>query len=217
YRYMTEVFKEVAKKEDVIYSRTIPWGYSETFTSFPGTISLRPETLEMLLEDHIDSLVKFGLDHFMFVCGHKGNLPILEQLGRNIRKKHGLRVATIEPLSWFSDEWKEKTYNQKDPWIGHGSDPMMSISMHLFPDDVRTDLLESGQVTQWDSNVVKGTQLTTNGNTWHMYFNYDELTPNGVSGDAKLANEDIGRKAFNRMVSIASDIVKQFSNMNTKI
>lgn len=217
YRYMTEICRMVSERIGAITCPTIPWGYSDTFKEFPGTITIRPETLMMLLEDHLDCLLRFELDHIMFVCGHKGNLPILEQLGRKIKEKYGIRVATIEPLAWFSEEWKEEVYGDKNAWLGHGADPMLSIAMHLFPDDVRMDLIEPGNLPSWEDNPVKGTRLITDGSEWHMYFGYEELTPNGVNGDVNIASAEVGRKAVERLVDISCEIAEQFKKMNTKV
>lgn len=216
YRYMTEVCREVANKTGAISCPTIPWGYSETFKNFPGTITIRPETLKMILIDHIESLVKFGLDHIMFVCGHKGNLPILEQVSREIKRKYGLRIATIEPLGWFDADWKKEVYGSDNVAIGHGSDPMLSIAMHLFPEEVQMDLYEEGHEMKWNNLKVNGvSNLYTNGNVWHMYLDYDELAPNGVIGDAKNASAEVGEKTVDRMIDISCEIVKEFAEVNT--
>lgn len=217
YRYMTEICRTVAEKTGALSCPTIPWGYSETFKPFPGTISIRPDTLAMILEDHIESLVRFDLDHIIFVCGHKGNLPILEQVGRKVKEKYDLRVATIEPLSWFSEDWKREVYGKDDAWLGHGADPMLSIAMHLFPDDVRMDLIEPGTFPEWNGKKVMGTNLTTKESNWHMYFDYNELTPNGVNGDPYIASESVGRQAVDRLIDISCAIVKEFSDMDTHI
>ena len=86
YRYATVVARRIAEQAEAIVAPTIPWGYSEHFRPFPGTLSVRPETLTLLLEDTCDGFVRFGLDHLLFVCGHKGNMPILEQVANCARR-----------------------------------------------------------------------------------------------------------------------------------
>jgi len=218
YRYTTEICRQVAEKTGAISCPTIPWGYSEYFKNYPGTISIRPETLSMILEDHIDCLLRFGLDHIMFVCGHKGNLPIIEQLARKIKELHGLRVATIEPLSWFTDEWKREVYGKDQVNTGHGSDPMLSLAMHLFPEEVRMDLYEAGNEPKWKNNIVQGvSNFSSEGNNWHLYLDYDELAPNGVIGDPLLASQEVGSRTLNRLVEISATIVNTFANVDTVI
>jgi len=218
YRYMTEICREVAKRTGAISVPTIPWGYSEVFKNFPGTITIRPDTLKALLIDHIESLVKFGLDHIMFVCGHKGNLPILEQLAREIKDRYKLRVATIEPIGWFDDAWKKEVYGTSDVHIGHGSDPMLSLAMELFPEDVREDLYEEGHKSEWNGHQTQGVaNFYSNDDIWYMYLDYDDIAPNGVIGDAKHASAEVGKRTVERMINISSRIVKDFAKIDTRI
>lgn len=218
YRYMTEICREVAERTGAISCPTIPWGYSEVFKNFPGTITIRPETLKAILKDHIDCFLRFGLDHIMFVCGHKGNIPILEQLGREIKEQYGLRVATIEPLGWFDEDWKKEVYGVKNADTGHGSDPMLSIAMHLFPEEVRMDLYEEGHEMKWEQHSLQGaTNLLTDNNPWHIYLDYDEIAPNGVVGDAKYASPEVGQRTVERMVNISEKIVNEFAKIDTHL
>lgn len=218
YRYTTEICRQVAEATGAISCPTIPWGYSEYFKPFPGTISIRPETLTMILEDHLDCLLRFGLDHIMFVCGHKGDLPILEQLGRKIRVEHKLRVATMEPIAWFTEEWKREVYGVEKPWTGHGTDPMQSFAMHLYPEEVRLDLIEPGNKAVWNGQPFQGTAATfTEGNIWHMYLDYNELTPNGVIGDVTLPSAEVGRRTLDRLVEIGSKVVRRFAEIDTRL
>lgn len=219
YRYTTEIARRVAEATGAISCPTIPWGYSPYFKPFPGTISIRPETLTMILEDHLDCLLRFGLDHIMFVCGHKGDLPILEQLGRKVAATHGLRVATMEPIAWFTEEWKREVYGKEKAWTGHGTDPMMSLGMHLFPQEIRLDLVEAGPArSSWNGQPFVGTATTnTDGHAWHMYLDYQELTPNGVLGDHTLASAEVGRRTIDRFVEIGIKVVNRFAEIPTRI
>lgn len=220
YRYTTEMATAMAQRTNAVVLPTIPWGYSEYFRNYPGTLTVRPETLMLLLEDLTDGLVRFGIDHIMLVCGHKGNLPILEHFGRKFRVKHGLRVATIEPLGWLGPDIYEEVYGTRTPPIGHGSDPMQSLCMYLFPDDVRLDLVEEGTAASWNGLPFKGTATTVNGYTMHLYVNMDEVTEkaggNGVVGDPTLASAERGRVLFNRLVEIGVAMIEKFAEMDTR-
>lgn len=217
YRYTTEISRRIAEQTGAISCPTIPWGYSPYFKPFPGTISIRPETLTMVLEDHLDCLLRFGLDHIMFVCGHKGDLPILEQLGRRIKEEHKLRVATMEPIAWFTDEWKREVYGVEKPVTGHGTDPMQSFAMHLYPGEVRKDLVQPGNTPVWQGQRFQGTASTsTDGNVWHMYMDYNEITANGVIGDISLPSAEVGRRTLDRLVEIGAKVVRRFAEIETR-
>jgi len=218
YRYATEVAVRIAERTGAVVAPTIPWGYSEHFRPFPGTLSVRPETLTMLLEDTCDGFLRFGLDHLLFVCGHKGNMSILEQVGRRLRETHGLRVATIEPWSWLTPAFRREAYGSESVAIGHGSDPMGSLALALYPEDVRKDLLELGQPPAAQELRVKtSAQAEFEGVPVHMYLDFDEVTRNGVMGDPRVSSPDVGRKLLDHVVDIGSRFVTLFAKVATRI
>jgi creatinine amidohydrolase len=218
YRYATEVARRIAEATDALAAPTAPWGYSEHFRPFPGTLSLRPETFAMLLEDVCDGFLRFGLDHLVFLCCHKGNMPIIEQVARRIRETHRLRTATIEPWSWVTPAFKRAVYGDEKAPIGHGSDPMGSLAMALFPDDVRLDLVEAGGKAAFGGLAFQSSsQASVEGVPVFVYLDYDEVTPNGVMGDPKLSSPEVGRKLLDHVVGIGSKFVRQFAAMPTRI
>jgi creatinine amidohydrolase len=218
YRYATLVARRIAEETGALAAPTIPWGYSDYFRPFPGTLSVRPETLTLLLEDICDGFTRFGLDHLLFVCCHKGNLPILEQVGRRLRETHRLRTATIEPWAWMTPAFKRAVYGDEQPSIGHGSDPMGSLAMATFPDEVRPDLREAAPAPTFGGLPFQSSSLATfEGHPVHVYLDFDEVTANGVTGNPALSSAEIGRKLLDHVVEIGSKFVRQFASMPTRI
>ncbi len=218
YRYATIVARRIAERTGAIAAPTIPWGYSDYFRPFPGTLSLRPETLTLLLADICDGFTRFGLDHLLFVCCHKGNLPIIEQVARRLRETHGLRTATIEPWAWLTPAFKREAYGDEKAPIGHGSDPMGSLAMATFPDELRPDLMEAGPKPVFGGLPFQTSSVATfEGVPVHVYLDFDEVTPPGVMGDPKLSSAEAGRKLLDRVVEIGSKFVEQYKTMPTRI
>lgn len=217
YRYMDVVSDLIAQNTGAIHAPTIPWGYSEYFKHFPGCLTLKPDTLKAILFDTLDGFLRYKLDHFVFVCGHKGDMPILEQVAREIKDQHHIRIATIEPLSWLTGDFMRKVYGVEKIDIGHGSDPMTSIAMHLFPDDVRMDLLEKGNASAYAGMSVKGMScLDFQGFPAYVYLDTNEIAPNGVLGDASHASAEAGKACVERMVKVGSDFVNWFTQQTTR-
>src|SRR5574337_835812 len=218
YRYATEVARRIAERTGAIAAPTIPWGYSDYFRPFPGTLSLRSETLTLLLQDVCDGFLRFGLDHLLFICCHKGNLPIIEQVARRLRETHRLRTATIEPWAWVTPSFKREAYGSEAVHIGHGSDPMGSLAMALYPDEVRKDLIEAGQMPEFGGVPFRtSSQADFEGVPVYVYLDFDEVTANGVMGDPKHSSGEIGRKLLDHVVKIGSDFARQFAGMPTRI
>lgn len=58
-----------------VYS-SMPFGCSPYFSAFPGTISLKVETLLAVTRDIVGSMYKSGFRRVMFVNGHGGNAAV---------------------------------------------------------------------------------------------------------------------------------------------
>jgi len=58
----------------------MPFGHAAGFTAYPGTVSLRLETLVAVLTEALESLYGQGFRRFLVVNGHGGNVPAEEPL-----------------------------------------------------------------------------------------------------------------------------------------
>jgi creatinine amidohydrolase len=217
YRYMTEVARGIAERTPrTIVAPTIPWGHSEYFKNFPGCMTLRPETLKALLFDTLDAFLRHGVRRLVFVCGHKGNMPMVEQVARQVLEERSIRIATIEPIGWLSRGFLAECYGRADFQVGHGSDPMSSIALHLFPGDARPDLVEDGAASPTFAGLpiqgMSGLQL--DGIAFQWYCNTEELSDNGVLGDPRLASAEVGRRCVERMVDLGSRFVAWFAEQD---
>jgi len=54
------------------------FGHTPIFMAYPGTISLRLETLRLVITDILNSLTTYGFKRILIVNGHGGNMPLEE-------------------------------------------------------------------------------------------------------------------------------------------
>ena len=66
---------EAAEPLGVPVLPVLSYGYTRTFVAYPGSVSLRLETLVAVLRDIFDSLYGQGFRRFVVVNGHGGNTP----------------------------------------------------------------------------------------------------------------------------------------------
>ncbi len=191
-----------AERTGAVVAPVIPFGYSEYFKAYPGTISVRPETLTAVLEDYVDCLLGQGFERIVFFNGHAGNNGLLDHLCRRIRAEHGLRIPVVSPLGARSPELMKQLYGDGSTAIGHGGEPLTSLQMHLNPGAVRLDLAVPGQIHEFHGRKVRGVNQVEFPNVpVQVHFNYDEITdPSGVVGDAREASAEKGRALFESMV-----------------
>src|SRR5699024_12576284 len=77
----------------VVVTPTVNYGVSPHHMDFPGTITLRPETLSDILEDIVSSLKKHGIKKFLFVNAHGGNSTPIAVASENIARQYQVEIA----------------------------------------------------------------------------------------------------------------------------
>ncbi|HWU63154.1 MAG TPA: creatininase family protein [Ensifer sp.] len=90
------VARRLAQAEDGFLLPPIAYGEAWTTGSFPGTISLRPETLQALVTDIGESLKLSGVAALVIVNGHFGNRPPIEYAQRNLIDRHSFPVLCLD-------------------------------------------------------------------------------------------------------------------------
>jgi len=81
-----------SQKSNVIVAPEITMGVTPYFLSYPGTISLRCETLLMVVEDVIRSLYGSGFRRIMILNGHGGNELARDKCVELANELDGLRI-----------------------------------------------------------------------------------------------------------------------------
>jgi creatinine amidohydrolase len=71
---------EAAEPLGVLVLPAMPFGIAPGFSAFPGTVTLRPETLVAVLTEVLETLRGQGFRRFLVVNGHGGNAPAREPL-----------------------------------------------------------------------------------------------------------------------------------------
>jgi len=79
----------------------MPFGVAPAFTAYPGTVSLRLETLVAVLTEALDSLYGQGFRRFLVVNGHGGNTGAEDPLLAWARNRDGARLRFH---SWWASE-----------------------------------------------------------------------------------------------------------------
>lgn len=72
------IARGVGEATNALVAPTINVGMALHHLAFPGSISLRPSTLLLVVRDYLFSLVKAGFTRFYFINGHGGNMATLK-------------------------------------------------------------------------------------------------------------------------------------------
>ncbi|MBD2080356.1 creatininase family protein [Leptolyngbya sp. FACHB-17] len=72
------IAKGVGQSSDALVAPTINVGMALHHLAFPGSMSLRPSTMILVIRDYVSGLAKAGFRKFFFINGHGGNVATLK-------------------------------------------------------------------------------------------------------------------------------------------
>lgn len=217
YAIAETIAERVARQTKSVVSPVIPFGYSEYFRNYPGTITLQPETLALVVNDTVSCLLDQGFRHVILVNGHQGNHPVLMPLVRKIRRQRGVLIPIVAPLGFgLTPEVQRELYG--DTPMGHGGEPIGSVASYLFP-----DLVDVEKAEEWASLPYQGLPATLNGVIFQgrqvgLAINMEDITPeSGSLSDPKLASPERGRRIVEEAVESLSAFVEWFKGVNPAV
>lgn len=82
------VAREVADRLDAVYAPFGPYGVTPIHAGHPGTVTLRRGTFEALLTDICTELVGMGVETFVLVNWHEGNIASMNAVATDMQDRH---------------------------------------------------------------------------------------------------------------------------------
>ncbi len=113
-----------AQQTGVMVAPAVPFGASPYFLDYPGTLSIRLETLFALVEDLVGSLYRQGFRKILFLNGHGGNTPVKTRLQELVNEYPDLR------LRWYA-WWLADSVQQVA--AAHSLEPSHANWLEAFP------------------------------------------------------------------------------------
>lgn len=212
----TEIAKRIAEKTKSLYTPTVPFGNSEYFRSYPGTISLSQNTVVMILEDMCTSLVEHGVRRIIFLNGHAGNKSALDTVARKMRREFNITITAVNLWQMLSKEHKENIYKDDNDPSGHGGEPLTSVMSYLHPEDMRMDLLpDNWQVKEkyHSFSLDNLNEINVKDSKANIYLNMEDISTEGILGNPQNASAERGRKIVEVITDYGIELVKQMEEM----
>ncbi len=220
YIIVDEIAARAADLTGDVVAPTIPYGYSEYFRNYPGTITLRESTLDAVLSDTLDCLLRHGFPRIAIVNGHAGNAGIIDLVTRRFRRTRGLVVPSIAPFQLMqTPEVVERVYGAKVE-LGHSGEPVGSLMMHLRPH--RVQLNRAGA---WGRRKVFGcatepgahlAAIRVEGMRVAVPLDMEDVAPpeTGSLSDPGLGTPERGRAMFEHAVESCAKFLRWFRGID---
>lgn len=203
-----------AERAGAICAPVLPFGYAEFFRGMPGGIQLRADTFVRVLEDMIGAFLDHGLNRVVIVNGHTTNAGLIAQVTHMIRREHGIMVPSLNLWRLLPDALWEDLHGPDAPSArGHGADPLTSVTMHLTPGLIRSDLMaQCARRTVFGlpaSGLFSG--VVYRGAPVDLPLDVTDVTANGIgSGDPGRASADIGAAMVDWLTDYVGDFLGYF-------
>lgn len=193
----------------------LPFGGADFFGTVPGGIALGQHTLKLVLDDMLACLLRHGLDRLIVINGHAGNVQPIHDATQTVYRARRVLIPSF--YLWRIAYGLLPGILDTDTTAraaGHGSDPLASVTMHLFPEWMRPDLVPApAQPPPVMGLPVSGFgTLRFEGTEVQVPVEVDEIAPNGVwHGDPRLSSAETGAQLVEQLVDLGARFVAHYA------
>lgn len=199
------IARGVGEAADAIVAPTINVGMAQHHMAFPGSMSLNPSTLILVIKEWVESLARHGFRRFYFINGHGGNVTTIGAAFQEVYAARSLAPESPERpalactlRNWWQGQKTaallKELFGDKDG--SHATISEVSVTQHLFPDFIkRVD----------DMGPPSGER-----GPWTDAADYRRKFPDGrIGSHPYLASPEAGKRVYETAVAeIAEDFAK---------
>lgn len=172
-------------------------GYSPEHTGFPGTLSLRAETVLALWTEIGRSAAAAGIRKLLVFNSHGGQGALADVVAQALRSEASMIVARC---SYYRLPLPDGWVAERELRFGlHGGQVETSLMLHIAPHLVRRDRIRNfaSSAEPWEASH-HGLQIE--GETG-MGWRAEDLNPEGVTGDASSASAELGARLLDHFAA----------------
>lgn len=215
FRLTEALANDVAKKKHCLVAPTLPFGHANYFKCVPGGISIRAETLSLVLQDMCDAYLQHGLHKILILNGHGGNFAWVREVTEQIYAQQGTIIPSINLWGNIPKQvWQEAFPEHGEQLAGHGAEPIGSLNAYVFPESIRQHA-----ICGWDGNQKhKGMEMSGvsvayfKGLTIQLPLNINDVNSTGVNKGqgTRHSNAKSGEIIFNRMSTLLQEFITMY-------
>ena len=184
----------------------ITYGISPHHMDFPGSATLRIETMLHVLCDVAESVTRHGIKKVLFMNGHGGNRCVLDNACVKLKYEYNIDAYWSSMGTSLVPEQIREQYNLPAKHTGHACEVETSGCLYLCPWTVREDRVK-GEINldgPYAKKLFKEGGMASNFKT--------HVTKNGALGDATKASYEAGKVSveatLDYMVQLVEEIIK---------
>ena len=180
----------------VLFLPTQAVGLSPEHAAFPGTLTLKAETILRLWIDIGESVAAAGIKKLLIFNSHGGQVSVMDLVARDLRARLGLLVYSA---SWFNlpladENGRDVTalFSADEHRFGiHGGAIETSMMLALKPTLV--DMAQAQNFASTAQDRAQSLEILGNGKSAKLGWQMQDYNPAGAVGNAAAASAEKGR------------------------
>ena len=167
-------------------------GASTEHLSFPGTLSLAPETALAAWGELCGHVFSAGVRRLVILNTHGGNVPVIDLLARRLRARHGVLAVTA---SVHRFGYPDGVFTPQERTHGiHGGDIETSLMLAFRPDLVRMN--KARDFAPFSRDMEERFAILRANHPVGFGWMSEDLETSGAMGDAARASAEKGEAAI---------------------
>lgn len=192
--------ESASEKTGVICAPTIPIGVSDHHRQFWGTLWVSPEAFRRYVYEIVLSLKSHGVRRLIFVNGHGGNLPALNEVSRRLRLEKFYSFA----FQWWNHPFSIELQKQLFKTQGSHAGPI-ETSMVLA---IRPELVQKGMLDEAANGASPGVGISKFGTP--LQVDTLDFSKSGACFDPREATVDAGKQLFQNAEDTLVKLIRWF-------
>ena len=180
----------------------ITYGLSYHHMDFPGTVTLRFETMLAVLTDVALSITKHGIKKILFINGHGGNRTALSAVVIKLKQEFDIDAYWSGMGTPLAKTVLVEEFGELPSIIGHACEVETSQSMYLAPWIVR----ENRVLSEMQDSIYTKKLFVDGSAAWNWK---KHASNNGALGDARRATKEIGKKMTDKVLEYMEELVNK--------
>jgi creatinine amidohydrolase len=171
-------------------------GFSPEHALFPGTLTLKAETVIRLWTELGESVAATGVRKLVLLNAHGGQVGLLDTVARDLRARLGMLVYSINwfglPLIGSAGEDVNALFSAHEHRFGiHAGEIETSMMLALAPELV--DMAQAENFASTSEARARDFPLLGNGKSAKLAWQMQDYNPAGAVGNAAAATAEKGR------------------------
>ena len=185
----------LAPELPVLFLPTQAVGFSPEHARFPGTLTLKTETIVRLWTDIGESVAAAGIKKLVLFNAHGGQVSVMDLVARDLRARLDMLVYSV---SWFNlplldgqGQDVNALFSAEEHRFGiHGGEIETSMMLALAP--ARVDMAQAQNFSSTAQDRAQQFAILGNGKSAKLGWQTQDYNPAGAVGNAAAATAEKG-------------------------